>query len=151
MSQIVIVGLNYKTAPVEVRERLAFPQDTIGHALREAVAAEGVSEGVILSTCNRVEVCVLAEEGRRGAEGGRHDRLHDRPGIPGGPGDLHEDGVSQPPRDHRVHPLARQRHQSQEPWPRQGVPSGDPARGAGSGGGGGVTEEPMKISVYIRG
>jgi len=68
MSQIVIVGLNHKTAPVEVRERLAFPADTIGHALREAVAADGVSEGVILSTCNRVEVCVLAEDGRRGAE-----------------------------------------------------------------------------------
>ncbi len=68
MSQIVIVGLNHKTAPVEVRERLAFPADTIGHALREAVAAEGVSEGVILSTCNRVEVCALAEDGRRGAE-----------------------------------------------------------------------------------
>ncbi len=68
MSQIVIVGLNHKTAPVEVRERLAFPADTIGHALREAVAADGVSEGVILSTCNRVEVCVLADDGRRGQE-----------------------------------------------------------------------------------
>ena len=68
MSQIVIVGLNHKTAPVEVRERLAFPPDTIGHALRAAVEPAGVSEGVILSTCNRVEVCALADDGRLGAE-----------------------------------------------------------------------------------
>lgn len=34
MSEIVIVGLNHRTAPVEVRERLAFPVDTVGHALR---------------------------------------------------------------------------------------------------------------------
>jgi glutamyl-tRNA reductase len=72
MSQIVIVGLNHRTAPVEVRERLAFPADTIGHALRSLVgpegASEGVSEGVILSTCNRVEVCVLAGEGYLGTE-----------------------------------------------------------------------------------
>jgi glutamyl-tRNA reductase len=68
MSQIVIVGLNHRTAPVEVRERLAFPADTIRHALRAAVEPEGVSEGVILSTCNRVEVCLLAEDARLGAE-----------------------------------------------------------------------------------
>ncbi|RJP23146.1 MAG: glutamyl-tRNA reductase [Deltaproteobacteria bacterium] len=68
MGQIVIVGLNHRTAPVEVRERLAFPADTIGHALRGVVEPRGISEGVILSTCNRVEVCVLADEGYRGTE-----------------------------------------------------------------------------------
>ncbi|MBP2675941.1 MAG: hemA, partial [Deltaproteobacteria bacterium] len=68
MSQIVIVGLNHRSAPVEIRERLAFPADTVGHALRAVIAPAGVSEGVILSTCNRVEVCVLADEGYRGTE-----------------------------------------------------------------------------------
>ena len=68
MGQIVIVGLNHRTAPVEVRERLAFPADTIGHALRGLVAPRWIAEGVILSTCNRVEVCVLAQEGYRGTE-----------------------------------------------------------------------------------
>jgi glutamyl-tRNA reductase len=68
MGQIVIVGLNHRTAPVEVRERLAFPADTIGHALRGLVSPRWIAEGVILSTCNRVEVCVLAEEGYRGTE-----------------------------------------------------------------------------------
>ncbi|OGP76920.1 MAG: glutamyl-tRNA reductase [Deltaproteobacteria bacterium RBG_16_64_85] len=60
MSSIVIVGLNHRTAPVEIRERLAFPADTIGHSLRGLVEREEIVEGIILSTCNRVEVCVLA-------------------------------------------------------------------------------------------
>ena len=67
MSSIVIVGLNHRTAPVEVRERLAFPAETIGHALRGLVEREEIAEGVILSTCNRVEVCVLAGEPYQGA------------------------------------------------------------------------------------
>jgi glutamyl-tRNA reductase len=67
MSSIVIVGLNHRTAPVEIRERLAFPADTIGHALRGLVERGEIVEGVILSTCNRVEVCVLAGESYTGA------------------------------------------------------------------------------------
>jgi len=66
MSGIVIVGLNHRTAPVEVRERLAFPAETVGRALRGLVEREEVAEGVILSTCNRVEVCVLAGESYKG-------------------------------------------------------------------------------------
>jgi glutamyl-tRNA reductase len=66
MSHIVIVGLNHRSAPVEVRERLAFPADTIGAALRKLVEAPSVREGAILSTCNRVEVCVLADEPWKG-------------------------------------------------------------------------------------
>ncbi|MBI5341773.1 MAG: glutamyl-tRNA reductase, partial [Deltaproteobacteria bacterium] len=66
MSDIVIVGLNHRTAPVEIRERLAFPAETVGRALRGLVEREEVVEGVILSTCNRVEVCVLAGESYKG-------------------------------------------------------------------------------------
>jgi glutamyl-tRNA reductase len=68
MSEIVIVGLNHRTAPVEVRERLAFPADTVGHALRGLRERDGISEGVILSTCNRVEACVLSDVGYKGVE-----------------------------------------------------------------------------------
>jgi len=68
MGQIVIVGLNHRSAPVEIRERLAFPADTIGHALRGLVEKDGIDEGVIVSTCNRVEVCALAGEGYRGTQ-----------------------------------------------------------------------------------
>jgi glutamyl-tRNA reductase len=66
MGHIVIVGLNHRSAPVEIRERLAFPADKIGDALRALLERPSVTEGVILSTCNRVEVCVLAEEGYKG-------------------------------------------------------------------------------------
>ena len=68
MSEIVIVGLNHKTAPVEVRERLAFPADTVGHALRGLRERDGISEAVILSTCNRVEVYARSETGLRACE-----------------------------------------------------------------------------------
>ncbi len=68
MGDIVIVGLNHRSAPVEVRERLAFPADTVGHALRGLVERDGIAEGVILSTCNRVEVCVLAAQGYKGTD-----------------------------------------------------------------------------------
>jgi len=53
---IVVVGLNYQTAPLEVREKLAPPPATIPDALRSLVATRGLSEGLILSTCNRMEV-----------------------------------------------------------------------------------------------
>jgi glutamyl-tRNA reductase len=53
---IVLVGLSHHTAPVEVRERVAFANGRLEPALRRLVALDGVSEGAILSTCNRVEV-----------------------------------------------------------------------------------------------
>ncbi|MGH9783455.1 MAG: glutamyl-tRNA reductase [Terriglobia bacterium] len=56
-----LVGLSHKTAPVEVRERLAFPEDNLPEALRAAAALPGVSEAVILSTCNRVEIFARAD------------------------------------------------------------------------------------------
>ena len=53
---IVLVGLNHRTAPVEVRERVAFANGRLEPALRDLVALPGVLEAVIVSTCNRVEV-----------------------------------------------------------------------------------------------
>jgi glutamyl-tRNA reductase len=54
--EIVLVGLSHHTAPVEVRERVAFANGRLEPALRGLVALPGVEEGVIVSTCNRVEV-----------------------------------------------------------------------------------------------
>jgi glutamyl-tRNA reductase len=51
---IVVVGLNHTTAPIAVRERLAFPDKLLAEPL-ERFCAPGVAELVILSTCNRVE------------------------------------------------------------------------------------------------
>lgn len=53
---IVLIGVNHKTAPVEVRERLAFDDVTCAAGLRSLVDGEIVREGLIVSTCNRVEV-----------------------------------------------------------------------------------------------
>ena len=57
---IVLVGLNHKTAPVEVRERLAFSDEALAAHLRALVDGEVVREGLIVSTCNRVEVLAAA-------------------------------------------------------------------------------------------
>jgi glutamyl-tRNA reductase len=53
-----LIGINHKTAPVEVRERLAIPESHLPEAMRRLVAHPGVSEAVIFSTCNRVELLV---------------------------------------------------------------------------------------------
>ncbi|MCM3874739.1 MAG: glutamyl-tRNA reductase [Pyrinomonadaceae bacterium] len=53
---IVLVGVNHKTAPVEVRELLAFSEAACAEGLRSLVDGEVVREGLIVSTCNRVEV-----------------------------------------------------------------------------------------------
>lgn len=50
------VGINHKTAPVEVRERVAFAPEGVQPALRELVACPGVHEAALLSTCNRTEL-----------------------------------------------------------------------------------------------
>ncbi|HEX5706412.1 MAG TPA: glutamyl-tRNA reductase [Pyrinomonadaceae bacterium] len=61
---ILLVGLNHKTAPVEVRERLAFTDEACARHLRALVDGEVVREGLIVSTCNRVEVLASAEGAR---------------------------------------------------------------------------------------
>src|SRR5512132_2927625 len=50
------LGLNHQTAPMEVREQIAFAPDVLGHALRDLLARPKVKEAAILSTCNRTEV-----------------------------------------------------------------------------------------------
>ena len=57
-----ITGVNHKSAPVEVRERLAFDERALGEALLELKRRPGFCEGLILSTCNRVEVALTCED-----------------------------------------------------------------------------------------
>ena len=61
--KVLITGLSHHTAPVEVRERLAFEEKSLPHALGQLCLCPGLHEGMILSTCNRVEVAVTADEG----------------------------------------------------------------------------------------
>src|SRR3984885_2334076 len=51
-----ILGINHKTAPVALREKVAFSEDRLGAALQTLREELGVAEAVILSTCNRTEV-----------------------------------------------------------------------------------------------
>ena len=53
---IALAGISHKTAPVEVRELLAFTNEACAEGLRRLVDGEVVREGLIISTCNRVEV-----------------------------------------------------------------------------------------------
>ena len=53
---ILLVGVNHKTAPVEIRERLAFNDEACANGLRHLVEGDVVREGLIVSTCNRVEI-----------------------------------------------------------------------------------------------
>jgi glutamyl-tRNA reductase len=53
---IILIGVNHKTAPVEIRERLAFDDAACAAGLRSLVDGEVVREGLIVSTCNRVEI-----------------------------------------------------------------------------------------------
>ncbi|HUB79352.1 MAG TPA: glutamyl-tRNA reductase [Bryobacteraceae bacterium] len=57
-----ITGVSHKTAPVEVRERLAFRPEAIPAALADLKSREGIAEAVILSTCNRVEITVTTDD-----------------------------------------------------------------------------------------
>jgi glutamyl-tRNA reductase len=61
---IVLVGVNHKSAPVQVRERLALTQDACSAGLRTLVDGDIVREGLIVSTCNRVEVLAETANGQ---------------------------------------------------------------------------------------
>jgi len=58
-----LLGVNHKTASVEVREQLAIPERRLPDALRDLMQVPGVGEGMILSTCNRVEVLAQTANG----------------------------------------------------------------------------------------
>lgn len=63
---ILAFGINHKTAPVAVRERVAFSPPQVTEALKELTALPAVQEAAILSTCNRTEiVCYLEEDESR--------------------------------------------------------------------------------------
>ncbi len=57
-----ILGLNHNTAPVEIREQVVFAGDEVPRALKSLKAIDGVQEAVLLSTCNRTEFYVMADD-----------------------------------------------------------------------------------------
>ncbi len=59
--ELFLVGLSHKSAPIEVRERVALTGDALKTALGELRGTDGVAEAFVVSTCNRVEVYVHAD------------------------------------------------------------------------------------------
>ena len=62
MESIILIGLNHKTAPVNIRECLAFSQDETRSALTDLRAIASIDEAILFSTCNRVELLMTAKE-----------------------------------------------------------------------------------------
>src|ERR1700694_5517637 len=58
-----LIGVNPKTAPVEVRERLAIPESGLPEAAKKLAEHPAISEGMIVSTCNRVEFIATMRNG----------------------------------------------------------------------------------------
>jgi len=58
-----VIGVNHNSAPLEVRERLAVTEQQLPDAIRSLVKQPGVDEGMVLSTCNRVEVVTSTKQG----------------------------------------------------------------------------------------
>jgi glutamyl-tRNA reductase len=65
---IVVVGLNHKTAPVELLERLSISDERLPKALHQLATYEHVLEGAILSTCNRIEAYAVVSKFHGGAQ-----------------------------------------------------------------------------------
>ncbi|MCS5690557.1 glutamyl-tRNA reductase [Cyanobium sp. FGCU-6] len=65
---IAVVGLSHRTAPVEIRERLSIPEQTMEVSLQQLRADEQVLEASILSTCNRLEIYTLLRHPDQGIE-----------------------------------------------------------------------------------
>jgi glutamyl-tRNA reductase len=58
---LALIGINHKTAPIELRERIAISRDELPETTRALAAVAGVSECMIVSTCNRVELIATLE------------------------------------------------------------------------------------------
>jgi glutamyl-tRNA reductase len=58
---VVVIGLNHRTAPLELLERMAVSEAQLPKALHDLCSREHITEGMVLSTCNRTEVYAVAE------------------------------------------------------------------------------------------
>jgi len=58
---LALIGVNHKTAPIELRERIAISREDLPETTRTLADMPGVSECMIVSTCNRVEILAAVE------------------------------------------------------------------------------------------
>jgi len=59
--KLILLGINHKTAPIELRERVAIPRERLALAVQRLLEVDGVNEAMVLSTCNRVEILTAVE------------------------------------------------------------------------------------------
>jgi glutamyl-tRNA reductase len=71
-----LIGVNHNSAPVEVRERLAIPESRLPDTCRDLSAYPGIEEGMVISTCNRVEIVTHTTNGAANLRGFLHDYFH---------------------------------------------------------------------------
>jgi glutamyl-tRNA reductase len=62
VSELLVLGISHKTAPIALRERVALPDGRAASFLRDILADPAVAEAVVLSTCNRTEVYLVASD-----------------------------------------------------------------------------------------
>lgn len=82
MPDIILTGLNHKTTPVEIREKLAFDDDGCRRLLSQLHNNEGIHEAAVLSTCNRTELYVVCERSKPWRNGGLAGVLTDFAACP---------------------------------------------------------------------
>jgi len=70
-----LIGVNHKSAPLDVRERLAIPESRLPEACRELTTFPGIEEGMVISTCNRVEVVTHTVNGHADLRGFLHQHF----------------------------------------------------------------------------
>jgi glutamyl-tRNA reductase len=73
--ELVLIGINHNTAPIEVRERLAIAAGQLADATRSLASSPGIREALILSTCNRVELLTVHEASAEQVGDTRHATL----------------------------------------------------------------------------
>jgi len=66
--EIIVIGLNHKTATIEIREKVAFDGPKLGQAIEGIKKLDRVKESIILSTCNRVEIYAAVSDKKMGSE-----------------------------------------------------------------------------------
>ena len=133
MSELLALGISHKTAPVALRERLAFTEAQAVEFAAQATATAEVREAVVISTCNRTEVYLVVGDPVR-AEADVLGLLARRAGDPpdrAGGGDLLAAQLRRRapalPRDRG--PGVDDRRRGGDPGPGQARPRGRDARG----------------------
>jgi glutamyl-tRNA reductase len=78
---LALIGVNHKTAPIELRERIAISRDELPDTLRALAAQPGIAECMILSTCNRVEILAAVESPQTDVAGFLHRQFALDPSV----------------------------------------------------------------------